>query len=126
LSLAAGAATVRASAERERMTMFYELREYRTHPGKREEWVRFMEEEIIPFQEAQGMVITGSFVGQEEDDLYVWMRRFDSDEERDRQYAAVYQSDHWKETIAPRIPELMDRTRMVVRRIEATPGVAVR
>jgi hypothetical protein len=125
LSLAAGAATVRANAER-RETKFYELREYRTQPGKREEWVRFMEEEIIPFQESQGMVITGNFVGQEEDDLYVWMRRFESDEERDRQYAAVYQTDHWKEKIAPRIPELMDRTRMVVRRIEATPGVAVK
>ena len=67
------------------------------------------------------MVIVGSFVGQEEDDLYVWVRRFESDAERDRLYQEVYQSDHWKETIGPRIPEMMDRTKMVVRRIEATP-----
>jgi len=67
------------------------------------------------------MVIVGSFVGQEEDDLYVWVRRFESDAERDRLYQEVYQSDHWKEAIGPRIPEMMDRTKMVVRRIEATP-----
>ena len=43
--------------------MFFELREYRCLPGQRENWVRFMEEQIIPFQVAKGMVIVGSFVG---------------------------------------------------------------
>jgi len=103
------------------MPVFFELREYRCFPGQRENWVRFMEEQIIPFQVAKGMVIVGSFVGQEEDDLYVWVRRFESDAERDRLYQEVYRSDHWKKTLGPRIPEMMDRTKMVVRRIEATP-----
>ena len=62
--------------------MFFELREYRTMPGQRENWVKFMEEEIIPFQVGQGMTILGSFVGEEEDDLYIWVRRFDSEEQR--------------------------------------------
>jgi hypothetical protein len=61
-------------------TVFFELRQYRTKPGQREKWVKFMEEEIIPFQVSKGMVILGSFVGQEEDDLYVWIRRFASEE----------------------------------------------
>jgi len=101
--------------------VFFELRQYRTKPGQRENWVRFMEEEIIPFQVAQGMVIVGSFVGQEEDDLYVWIRRFEGEEERKQLYERVYQSDHWKEKIAPRIPEMMDRERMKISRIEPTP-----
>ncbi len=101
--------------------MFFELREYRTLPGQRENWVRFMEEEIIPFQTGKGMVIVGSFVGQEEDDLYIWVRRFTSEEERERLYEAVYESDFWKDDIAPRIPEMMDRSKIVVRRIESTP-----
>jgi hypothetical protein len=105
--------------------VFFELREYRTHPGQRDNWVRFMEEQIIPFQISKGMVIVGSFVGQEEDDLYIWVRRFDDDAARDRLYESVYQSDHWKNEIAPKIPEMMDRTRMVVRRIEATPHSVV-
>lgn len=101
--------------------MFFELREYRTLPGQRENWVRFMEDEIIPFQTGKGMVIVGSFVGQEEDDLYIWVRRFASEEERARLYDAVYESDHWKNNIGPRIPEMMDRDKIVVRRLEATP-----
>jgi hypothetical protein len=101
--------------------MFFELREYRTLPGQRERWVKFMEEVIIPFQVAKGMVIVGSFVGQEEDDLYIWIRRFASEEEREQLYKAVYEDEHWKTVIAPQIPQMMDRSKMVVRRIEATP-----
>ena len=101
--------------------MFFELREYRTKPGQRENWVRFMEEQIIPFQSGKGMIIVGSFVGQEEDDLYIWIRRFESEAERERLYKAVYESDTWKNDIGPKIPEMMDREKIVVRRIEATP-----
>jgi len=68
--------------------MFFELRQYRTQPGKREEWVAFMESEIIPFQISKGMVVIGSFVGEEEDDLYVWIRRFESEEQREQLYKA--------------------------------------
>ena len=101
--------------------MFFELREYRTRPGQREAWAKFMEEEIIPFQVSKGMVVVGSFVGEEEDDLYIWIRRFESESSREQLYAAVYESDTWKNDIAPRIPELMDREKIVVRRIEPTP-----
>ena len=101
--------------------MFFELREYRTKPGQRENWVRFMEETIIPFQTGKGMVIVGSFVGEEEDNLYIWVRRFASEEERERLYEAVYDSDTWKNDIAPSIPDMMIRDKIVVRRIESTP-----
>ena len=36
---------------------FYELRQYFVRPGKMNEWVKIMEEEIIPFQVSKGMVI---------------------------------------------------------------------
>jgi hypothetical protein len=101
--------------------MFFELREYRTLPGQRENWVRFMEEEIIPFQVSKGMVILGSFVGEEDDDLYIWVRRFSSEEDREALYEAVYQSDRWVNEIGPKVPEMLDRDKIVVRRIEATP-----
>ena len=101
--------------------MFFELREYRTQPGQRENWVKFMEEVIIPFQTSKGMVIVGSFVGEEEGDLYIWVRRFASEHERERLYEAVYESDEWKNEIAPQIPDMMQRDKIVVRRIESTP-----
>jgi hypothetical protein len=105
--------------------MFFELRQYRTQPGQRDAWVKFMEEEIIPFQVAKGMVIVGSFVGQREDNLYVWIRRFESEEERKRLYAAVYESDHWKNVIDPKIPSMLERDKIVVTRLEATPRSVV-
>ena len=105
--------------------MFFELREYRTLPGQRENWVKFMEDEIIPFQTAQGMTIVGSFVGQEEDDLYIWVRRFESEEQRERLYEAVYESDRWVNDIGPKVPEMLDRDKIIVRRIEATPRSVV-
>ena len=101
--------------------MFFELREYRTLPGQRENWVKFMEEDIIPFQVSKGMTILGSFVGEEEDDLYIWVRRFESEEQREKLYAAVYESEYWVNEVASKIPDMMDRSRIVVRRIEATP-----
>jgi hypothetical protein len=101
--------------------MFFELRQYRTKPGQREKWVKYMEEVIIPFQVSKGMVILGSFVGQEEDDLYVWIRRFASEEERKRLYQAVYESDFWKNEVAPNIPVMLDREAIKVTRLEASP-----
>ena len=86
--------------------MFYELRRYKIADGKMDDWVRFMEDVIIPFQVAQGMVIAGSFRGEDET-TYVWLRRFASEAEREELYAKVYQSDRWRKEIAPRVAELM-------------------
>jgi hypothetical protein len=101
--------------------MFFELRQYRVKPGQRERWVRFMEEEIIPFQIAQGMVVIGSFVGEQEEDLYVWIRRFESEEQRQELYARVYESDRWRDEIAPRVGDMLDREKTVITRLVPTP-----
>ena len=58
---------------------FYELRQYKVWPGKMDEWVNFMEKEIIPFQISKGMVITGSFRGEKDDTTYIWLRRFEDE-----------------------------------------------
>jgi len=100
---------------------FFELRQYRTKPGQRERWAKFMDEEIIPFQISKGMVVIGSFVGEQEEDLYVWIRRFNSEEHREQLYKAVYESDHWKNVLSPQVDEMLDRDKIVVTRIEPTP-----
>ena len=101
--------------------MFFELRQYRAKPGKRAEWVEYMESEIIPFQSGKGMTIFGSFIAQEEEDHYVWIRRFENEEERKRLYKEVYESDEWKNVMGPRVKELLDVDKIVVTRLEATP-----
>ena len=99
---------------------FYELRRYKILPGKMEDWLHLMESEIIPFQVSKGMVITASFRGEDDDSCYIWMRRFTSEQERERLYEAVYESDYWKNVIGPRIRELMDRSAIQVTRLTPT------
>ena len=50
---------------------FYELRQYKVLPGKMNEWLNLMESEIIPFQISKGMVITGSYKGEEDESIYL-------------------------------------------------------
>lgn len=99
---------------------FYELRQYEIRPGKMEAWLKLMEEEIIPFQVSKGMVIAASFRGETDDEIYIWMRRFESEAERERLYADVYESDHWTTSIAPRVSELINRETIDVKRIVPT------
>lgn len=99
---------------------FYELREYKIHPGKMNEWVEYMEQTIIPFQVAKGMVINGSYRDEEDDTAYFWTRRFNSEKECKALYEAVYASDEWKNVIGPKIPEMLDIDGIKVRRITPT------
>jgi hypothetical protein len=100
--------------------MLFELRQYRTKPGQRENWVRYMEQEIVPFQRSKGMTILGQWIGEQEDDLFIWIRQFDSEEDRVRLYADVYESDDWKSRIALPIPDMLDRERTVITRMLPT------
>lgn len=99
---------------------FFELRQYRTKPGQRDHWVKYMEETVLPYQISKGMVVIGSFIGEEEDDLYVWIRRFESEAQRERLYAAVYEDERWVNEISPRVGELLDREQIVVTRLVPT------
>ena len=106
--------------------MFFEFRQYRIKDGRRDEWVQFMESEIIPFQISKGMVVIGSFIGEQEPDLYIWIRRFDSEEERIRLYKAVYESEEWLNVLKPRVDTMLDRPRIVVTRIVPTSRSVMR
>jgi hypothetical protein len=100
---------------------FFELRRYKPLPGKMDGWVKMMEEQIIPFQASKGMVICGSFRGETDDSVYIWIRRFESEEQRLAQYEAVYASDFWKANIDPVWQNYHRRADIVVTRIVATP-----
>lgn len=106
--------------------MYYEIRRYQTQPGRREEWVRYMEEVIIPFQTAQGMDVTASFVDDQDDNGYVWMRRFENEPDIEALYAAVYEHDRWKNEIGPIVSDLLILGKTVVTRVSPTPASTLR
>lgn len=99
--------------------MFYEFRRYQIQPGRRDEWVEVMETLIIPFQVSKGMVVTASFTDEEDPDAYFWMRRFESEAEREALYAATYDTDGWRAIIGEH-GHLMLSEQITVRRLVPT------
>ena len=104
---------------------FFELRQYKIKRGKMAEWLKLFDEEVVPFQTAKGMVICGSFRGETDESCYVWLRRFESEEQREALYKAVYETDYWKNDMGPRVPNYLIREENVVQRIVPTPKSTV-
>lgn len=100
--------------------MLFELRQYTVRPDKQAEFAALMEQESIPFQVSKGMVIHASFVGEKDESVDVWPRRLTNEDERVERYRAVYESDHWRQAIAPRVTELIDREQIRVTRLVPT------
>lgn len=100
--------------------MLYEYRVYTCYPGKRDEFVKLMEEEVVPFQVSKGMVFVASFLDEQNPDKYIWMRRFENEEERVALYDAVYQSDTWKNEMVGKVLALIDREKHQITRLVPT------
>jgi hypothetical protein len=100
--------------------MFYELRDYTLRPGTRERWVSLMQDQIVPFQQSQGMQVVGCFTVPEQPESFIWIRRFENEEQRVAQYDSVYKSSYWTEKIKPQIDEMLLRELIKVTRLEPT------
>lgn len=106
--------------------MLFELRQYRCRPGKRDEFVRYMDETLIPFQVSMGVVVVGSFIDEEDPEGYVWIRRFASEQERELVYENIYTSDRWNTEILPAVVEMVYREESVISRLNPTPRSVIR
>ncbi|ULH18312.1 NIPSNAP family protein (plasmid) [Deinococcus sp. KNUC1210] len=80
--------------------MFYEFRRYQVQQGQRDAWVKVMSEIIIPFQIGCGMDFVAEFIDDERPDDYIWMRRFESEAQREQLYAVVYGGQEWQDILA--------------------------
>ena len=119
------------------MEPFFEIRIYRVNPGKMKEWIDFMEKTIIPFQVSKGMVIHGSFVESSKDvfllennervmktnkntNSYIWIRRFQNIDQKNKLYKDVYESDVWLNEIGPKVAKLIDRNSIIIHNVHPT------
>lgn len=98
----------------------FELRQYKVKDGKMAEWLALMEGEIIPYIVAKGMVVNASFCAPDDDTKYVWIRRFNDENDLKRLYKEVYESEYWLNNIKPRIGELIIREEAVVDQLVPT------
>jgi hypothetical protein len=87
-------------------SMLVEVRRYRLHPGRRDEFVDWFESTVVPEMERHGMRILGSFVDVEDPDVFVYLRGYRDDDERSRQIEAFYQSPRWLSEMKPHALEL--------------------
>ncbi len=106
--------------------MFYEIRRYQARPGRRDQWVRYMEQTVIPFQQSRGMTVTASFIDDEDPDAYVWIRRFEDEQQRVALYAATYDNERWQNEIGPAVGELLLLDESVITRVVPTEASALR
>lgn len=103
--------------------MLLEIRTYTLHPGKRPEFVAWFEEEVAPAMEAAGMTILGSFVATDDEDVFVYLRQFVDEEERDRLTATFYASEAWLSDMKERALAL--ESGYEVRMAQSTPRSAM-
>jgi hypothetical protein len=73
-----------------------ELRQYITHPGRRDELIALFEREFIEPQEAVGVTVIGTFRDLDRPDRFVWMRGFPDPETRARALDAFYTGAVWR------------------------------
>lgn len=80
-----------------------------------------MEGVVIPLQTSLGMDVTASFVDDQDEDGYVWIRRFEVEAQSEALYAAVYGHDRWKNEIGQVVYGLLIPEKTVVTRVVPTP-----
>lgn len=104
----------------------FEIRQYRVKDGRMEEWIDFMESRIVPFITSRGMVVNAMFEGEEEKDLFIWIRQFDNEAHRDELYKAVYETEEWQSEFKPVVRSMVDVGKAIVHRVTATQSSPIK
>ena len=88
--------------------MLIELRTYKTRPGQREAFIKVFEEKARPAQEEAGIQILGQFRSLEDENVFIWLRGFPNEEERQARLDAFYGSDYWRNSLRDEIVSLLE------------------
>ncbi len=100
--------------------MFYEIRRYQANPGMRDEWVRYFEGTVAPFQRKHGAVIPGMFTDENNPDIFIWLRVFRDDAHREQVNHDMHEDPEWFGTIAPPIKTILVQGTVVVDKVIPT------
>lgn len=106
--------------------MLYELRHYYIRPDRMVEFLHVMESLVIPFQLSQGMLVLGSFIDADDENCYVWLRRYKDEDEKKELYDRVYGSDYWKNEIRPKMAGMLIREKTRVNMLRPAAGSGMR
>jgi hypothetical protein len=101
-----------------------EVRICTIHQGKRNEFVKLFDEVLLPAQREFGLDVVGQFISLDDDQTYVWLRRFDSQQERQCRWGEFDGSELWRQQLGPRANPLMKDSSNVIA-VQPTPGSAI-
>jgi quinol monooxygenase YgiN len=73
-----------------------ELRQYRLHPGRRDELIALFEAELLETQEEAGMAMLGQFRDLDEPDRFTWLRGFGDMATRAEALGRFYYGPVWR------------------------------
>ena len=88
--------------------MIVEVRSYRIAPGRRDEFIEFFKAKAIPALREHGMKVVGPMIDTENPNKFVWLRMFDSIEERTRLKSLFYEGDLWKNEMESVVMPMLD------------------
>ncbi|KDA05351.1 hypothetical protein DC31_16255 [Microbacterium sp. CH12i] len=100
--------------------MLYEIRRYQTLPGLRSEWVQYMEDVIIPIHVAADVKVVATFTDLDDDDGFVWVRAFPDESARKAAYRGIYESEHWRAIVSPRVREFLVKDSTTMMSVQST------
>lgn len=103
----------------------FEIRQYQIQPGRMAEWVEFMETKIVPFITSKGMEVTAMFESLEDENRFIWLRRFENEAAKQELYEAVYQSEEWQTNFKPTVRSLVDVENAIVQNVSPTTHSSV-
>lgn len=95
--------------------MFYEIRREKAVPGRGKDLARWMDEWVIPVHEACGMSVVGAFTDTDDDEAFVWIRRFQDEKQRETVIARVHQDPVFRAEIRPRLGDFLAGVAVTVR-----------
>jgi hypothetical protein len=104
--------------------VFYEIRTEHARPGRGPELAAYMDGTVIPLHQEMGMHVVGSFTVSDDENAFVWIRRFDDTAARERILDAVHRH--------PRCPAVVDTVSALTEdlastvRLEPTAGSTLR
>ena len=87
--------------------MIIEVRHYTLKPGRREEFIKFFEQENRDALRDAGMLVFGPLRDLDNSDKVHWMRAFSSLKERDRIKESFYGGPVWNRHIEPLVMPLI-------------------
>jgi hypothetical protein len=104
--------------------MFYEIRTEHARAGLGTELAQYMDKTVIPLHRELGMTVVGSFTVADDEDRFVWIRRFEDADDRERVLDAVHSHPQCA-AVVDTVSALLSRAESTVR-LEPTPESGLR